>query len=83
MDQYAGYLAGVARLGPDAIEVWNEMNLDREWPRGQIDPGMYTRMLAKAYSAIKGANASVMVISGAPSPDGRGRRVRYGSRLER
>ncbi len=70
MDQYAGYLAGLARLGPDAIEVWNEMNLDREWPRGQIDPGMYTRMLAKAYSAIKGANASVMVISGAPSPTG-------------
>jgi LysM repeat protein len=70
MDQYAGYLAGIARLGPDAIEVWNEMNLDREWPRGQIDPGMYTRMLAKAYSAIKGANASVMVISGAPSPTG-------------
>jgi LysM repeat protein len=70
MDQYAGYLAGIARLGPDAIEVWNEMNLDREWPRGQIDPAMYTRMLAKAYSAIKGANASVMVISGAPSPTG-------------
>jgi LysM repeat protein len=70
MDQFAGYLAGVARLGPDAIEVWNEMNLDREWPRGQIDPGMYTRMLAKAYSAIKGANPSVMVISGAPSPTG-------------
>jgi hypothetical protein len=70
MDQYAGFLAGVARLGPDAIEVWNEMNLDREWPRGQIDPVMYTRMLAKAYSAIKGANASVMVISGAPSPTG-------------
>ncbi|RPJ01825.1 MAG: LysM domain-containing protein [Chloroflexi bacterium] len=70
MDQYAAYLAGIARLGPDAIEVWNEMNLDREWPRGQIDPGMYTRMLAKAYSAIKGANPSVMVISGAPSPTG-------------
>jgi hypothetical protein len=70
MDQFAGFLGGVAALGPDAIEVWNEMNLDREWPNGQIDPAMYTRMLAKAYSAIKGRNASVMVISGAPSPTG-------------
>ncbi len=70
MDQYAGYLAGVAALGPDAIEVWNEQNLDREWPRGQINPATYTQMLAKAYAAIKGANASVMVISGAPSPTG-------------
>ena len=70
MDQYAGFLAGVAALGPDAIEVWNEQNLDREWPQGQIDPNMYTRMLAKAYTAIKGANPSVVVISGAPSPTG-------------
>ena len=70
MDQYAGFVGGVARLGPDAIEVWNEMNLDREWPTGQINPASYTQMLAKAYTAIKGANASVMVISGAPSPTG-------------
>jgi hypothetical protein len=70
MDQYAGFVGGLARLGPDAIEVWNEMNLDREWPRGMIDPVMYTRMLSKSYNAIKGANASVMVISGAPSPTG-------------
>ena len=70
MDQFAGYLAGVARLGPDAIEVWNEQNLDREWPRGQISPVMYTQMLQKAYAAIKGANPSVMVISGAPAPTG-------------
>ncbi len=70
MDQYAGYLAGVAALGPDAIEVWNEPNLDREWPRGQINPATYTQMLSKAYSAIKRANPSVMVISGAPAPTG-------------
>lgn len=70
MDQFAGYLAGVAQLGPDAIEVWNEPNLDREWPRGQISGAMYTTLLAKAYNAIKGANPSVMVISAAPSPTG-------------
>jgi LysM repeat protein len=70
MDQFAGFLAGVARLGPDAIEVWNEQNLDREWPIGQINPATYTRMLSKAYGEIKRANASVMVISGAPAPTG-------------
>lgn len=70
MDQYAGYLAGLAALGPDAIEVWNEQNLDREWPRGQINPNSYVQMLSKSYAAIKGANPSVMVISGAPAPTG-------------
>ncbi len=70
MDQFAGFLGGVAALGPDAIEVWNEQNIDREWPTGQINPSTYTRMLAKAYTAIKNRNASVMVISGAPAPTG-------------
>ncbi len=70
MDQYAGFLGGVAQLGPDAIEVWNEQNLDREWPRGQINPASYVQMLAKAYNQIKSNNPSVMVISGAPAPTG-------------
>jgi LysM repeat protein len=70
LNQYAGFLGSVAGMGPDAIEVWNEMNLDREWPHGQISPATYTTMLAKAYASIKGANSSVMVISGAPAPTG-------------
>jgi hypothetical protein len=68
---YTSFLGGVAALGPDAIEVWNEMNIDREWPAGQIDPGSYvSNMLAPAYNAIKSANSGVMVISGAPAPTG-------------
>ncbi|MBK9052459.1 MAG: SH3 domain-containing protein [Chloroflexi bacterium] len=68
---YVAFLGGVAALGPDAIEVWNEMNIDREWPAGQISPSTYTTsMLAPAYQAIKAANANVMVISGAPAPTG-------------
>ncbi|NLX11889.1 MAG: SH3 domain-containing protein [Chloroflexi bacterium] len=69
-DDYARFVGEVAALGPDAIEVWNEMNLDREWPAGHIDPGLYTQLLAKAYNAIKSANSSVAVISGAPAPTG-------------
>ncbi len=69
-DDYARFVGEVAALGPDAIEVWNEMNIDREWAHGHIDPGLYTQMLAKAYNAIKSANPNVAVISGAPAPTG-------------
>jgi hypothetical protein len=68
---YAAFLGGVAALGPDAIEVWNEMNIDREWPAGQIDPTSYVNnMLRPSYQAIKAANPNVMVITGAPAPTG-------------
>jgi hypothetical protein len=69
-DNYASVVAGLASGGADAIEVWNEMNLDREWPNGQIDPGNYVNLLSKAYAAIKAANPNTMVISGAPAPTG-------------
>ncbi|MFN8377755.1 MAG: LysM peptidoglycan-binding domain-containing protein [Anaerolineae bacterium] len=68
--QFASFLGGVAALGPDAIEVWNEQNIDREWPAGQINPSSYTQMLSQAYTAIKTSNANVLVISGAPAPTG-------------
>ena len=69
-DDYARFVGEVAALGPDAIEVWNEMNIDREWANGHIDPALYTQLLAKSYNAIKGANPNVAVISGALSPTG-------------
>jgi LysM repeat protein len=69
---FANFLGGVAALNPapDAIEVWNEQNIDREWPRGQISGQAYTQMLSAAYPAIKRANGNVLVISGAPAPTG-------------
>ncbi len=68
---YVEFLRGVAALGPDAIEIWNEENIDFEWPAGQIDPASYVNnMLAPAYNAIKSANPNVMVIMGAPAPTG-------------
>ena len=68
---YVNFLGGVAALGPDAIEVWNEMNLNREWPTGQIDPASYVNnMLAPSFNAIKSANPNVMVIIGALAPTG-------------
>ncbi len=69
-EDYARFVGEVAALGPDAIEVWNEQNIDREWANGSIDPGSYTQLLALAYNAIKSANPGVAVISGAPAPTG-------------
>lgn len=68
--QYGAFVGEVAALGPDAIEVWNEPNLDREWPTGQISGGNYTALLREAYSNIKARNGNVMVISGALAPTG-------------
>ncbi len=68
--QYADFVGDVAALGVDAIEVWNEPNIDREWPAGQINGANYTRLLASAYNAIKTASPNTIVISGAPAPTG-------------
>lgn len=70
VQQFASFAAGVAGLGPDAIEVWNEPNIDREWPAGQISGANYANLLQQTYQAIKGTNGGVLVISGAPAPTG-------------
>jgi LysM repeat protein len=65
------YMRDLAAEGPDAIEVWNEQNIDFEWPAGQIDPTSYVNnMLIPAYNAIKAVNPNIIVISGAPAPTG-------------
>lgn len=67
---YAGFVSELARAGADAIEVWNEPNIDREWPTGQVNGANYTQLLAVAYNAIKSANPNTLVVSGAPAPTG-------------
>lgn len=67
---YAGFVGGLAAGGADAIEVWNEMNIEREWPIGLINGANYTQMLSAAYQSIKTQNSSTLVISGAPAPTG-------------
>jgi hypothetical protein len=67
---YANWVATMASTGADAIEIWNEPNIDREWQIGQISPEAYTRLLCASYNAIKGANPSTAVISAAPAPTG-------------
>ncbi|MGJ3241228.1 MAG: LysM peptidoglycan-binding domain-containing protein [Anaerolineae bacterium] len=68
--EFAQFLGGLAAGGADAIEVWNEPNIPREWPAGQISGANYTQMLSAAYQVIKANNPSTIVISGAPAPTG-------------
>ena len=70
VSDFAHWLGRVAAWGADAIEVWNEPNLDREWPQGQISGTAYANMLRAAYQQIKAANPNVLVISAAPAPTG-------------
>jgi len=70
IESYTDWLQRIAGQGADAIEVWNEPNIDREWPRGQISGLAYAEMLAMAYRKIKQVNPATMVISAAPAPTG-------------
>ena len=72
-DEFARNVAALASQGADAIEVWNEPNLDREYGgsgNGQVNPENYADMLRKAYGAIKSVNPNTLVVSGAPAPTG-------------
>jgi LysM repeat protein len=69
-DGFAAYVGSLAQAGADAIEIWNEMNIDREWPTGQINPTSYVALLTKSYNAIKAVNGNTIVISGALAPTG-------------
>ena len=67
---FANWVAGLAAAGADAIEIWNEPNIDREWQVGHISPQAYTNLLCTSYEAIKAANPGTLVISAAPAPTG-------------
>lgn len=85
-NEYARFLGELIDRHPgkiDAIEVWNEQNLDREWtsPNG-ISPEDYVRFLQVAHDAIKAKDPNIIVISGALSPTGTGDWVRWADDFE-
>lgn len=55
-----------------AIEVWNEMNIDREWttPAGNIAGAEYVRFLNAVVPTIRDVDPSIMVVMGALAPTG-------------
>jgi hypothetical protein len=66
---FAEFLGKIAPVA-DGIEVWNEPNIQNEWPVGQISGLAYSDMLRQAYGSIKAANPLTIVISAAPAPTG-------------
>lgn len=71
--QFANFMGAIAgrycgRL--QAVEVWNEQNLRREWEGFPLEPASYMDLLKRAYNSIKAACPSMLVISGATTPAG-------------
>ncbi len=85
-NEYARFLGELIDRHPgkiDAIEVWNEQNLDREWTSANgISPEDYVRFLQVAHDAIKAKDPNIIVISGALSPTGSGDWVRWADDFE-
>jgi polysaccharide biosynthesis protein PslG len=88
-DDYAQYTAFLNELldrhpgRVQAIEVWNEQNLDREWTTTNgISPEDYVTFLRQAYETIKAKDPNIIVISGALSPTGPGDWVRWADDFE-
>ena len=71
---YANFLTTLLYRYPgevQAVEVWNEMNIDREWASIYgLNAQNYVTLLRSAYTAIKAVDPGIIVISGALSPTG-------------
>lgn len=68
--RFVGGLAQRYRGRIHAYELWNEQNFSREWGGGQISACEYVRLLREGYNAVKAADPSAIVISGAMTPTG-------------
>ncbi|HEX9014974.1 MAG TPA: hypothetical protein VF960_03105, partial [Chloroflexota bacterium] len=64
------YRAGSPAGHIDAVEIWNEPNLAREWGGQKPDAGQYVQLLKTGYEAVKRADPSVTVISAGLTPTG-------------
>ena len=67
------YRTGSARGRIDAIEVWNEPNLSREWGNQPIDAqqaARYVALLGETYQKVKAVDPSKIVVSAGLSPTG-------------
>ena len=49
-------------------QIWNEPNIYPEWGNQKVDPASYTELLCVAYSVVKEADPTAVIISGAMAP---------------
>lgn len=71
---YVDFVTAILKRYPGrigAIEVWNEMNIDREWasPQG-LSARNYVALLQATYEAVKAIDPGIIVITGALAPTG-------------
>jgi len=71
---FANFVIAILQRHPgkvEAVEVWNESNLEREWntPNG-VSAVEFAQLVQVASTAIKAVDPRVKIISGAPSPTG-------------
>ncbi|MBN1284301.1 MAG: cellulase family glycosylhydrolase [Anaerolineae bacterium] len=60
----------------DAIEIWNEPNLQREWFGKPLGGDEYMRMFDVVYRTVRaGSNPGIMLVTAAPAPTGINDRV--------
>lgn len=72
---FAAFLTAILTRYPGkvhAIEVWNEINIDREWATQptRIDARRYVELLRTARDAIKAVDPNIVVISAGLAPTG-------------
>jgi hypothetical protein len=65
---FVGALAARFKGKGMAYEVWNEQNLKREWTQYPLDACKYVELLKIAYTRIKNADPSAIVVAGALTP---------------
>ncbi len=71
---FANFIVNMIQRYPGqihAVEVWNEMNLAREWtsPRG-LSAADYVQMVTTVTNSIRFVDPNIIVVSGALSPTG-------------
>ncbi len=69
-EQYARFLGELAGAGADAIEIWQDANIDRSFPSDYLNVESYWLLLRDATTFIRAENRRTIVISGAPAPTG-------------
>jgi hypothetical protein len=68
VDGYAAFAAALASRGADALEIWQEPNIDRNWQEGSIGGAEYSALLRPVFDAIRAASPETRVIAAAPAP---------------
>ncbi len=71
---YVNFVSELLKRYPgqiQAIEVWNEQNIDREWSSTKgLVAANYVALLRDTFTAVKAIDPGIIVVSGALSPTG-------------